>query len=160
MFLKSRVLYTVRILLKLFILNKLYWINVATEWEFLGHLVGNWRFPTKLKKSSYFDNCCPNRKKEVRSFQGSINFPSKFIPNFTVKSAVFSHLTRKYSQNKIALSEDYNTSFNQLESNLITVQVMGNPYFTQVFVLRTNANKRELGWCNYRMGSVIVCIFR
>lgn len=40
-FLKSRVLYTVRILLKVFILNKFYWINVARELEFLGHLVGN-----------------------------------------------------------------------------------------------------------------------
>lgn len=118
----------------------------ARELEFLGHLVGNGQVkPTSDKVQAILNIPVPTKKKEVRSFLGSINFYRKFIENFSEKSASLSDLTRKSSPNKIVWTDEHDRSFRQLKSDLVSAPVLWNPDFALTFTLQTDASDRGLG---------------
>ena len=114
--------------------------------EFLGHLIGNSQvLPTPEKVQAILNIPVPEKKKEVRSFLGSINFYRKFIPNFSSKSAPLSDLTKKNQPNKVKWTADHDRAFRQLKQDLVSSPVLWNPDFSAEFVLQTDASERGIG---------------
>lgn len=117
----------------------------ACQMEFLGHLVGNSQVqPTAEKIQAILNSPIPAKKKEVRSFLGSINFYRKLIPNLSTKSAPLSDLT-KNQPNHVKWTVEHDQSFRQLKQDLVSAPVLWNPDFNAEFILQTDASYRGLG---------------
>ena len=85
--------------------------------------------PTAEKIQAILNIPVPAKKKEVRSFLGSINFYRKFIPNFSTKSAPLSDLTRKNQPNHVKWTDEHDQAFKQLKQDLVSAPVLWNPDF-------------------------------
>ena len=118
--------------------------------KYLGLLLGSNELSILDDKvKAILDMSLPSNKKELRSFLGSINFYSKFIPDYATLATPLTNMLRKNCANKLDWSDEKVNSFKVLKSYLSTNPVLRLPDYSKVFYLRTDAS-------NYGIGSVLL----
>ena len=87
----------------------------------------------------------PSNKKELRSFLGSTNFYSKFIPDYSTLAAPLTNMLKKNCANKLDWSKEKVESFKNLKQCLSSDPVLQLPDYSKVFCLRTDASNCGIG---------------
>ena len=85
--------------------------------------------------------------KEVRSFLGLCTFMSRFIPNFSQKTADLRELLKK--DNKFTWEEKHSTAFENLKTELTSDSVLAYYDPTKPCILVTDA-------CNNSIGGILL----
>ena len=114
--------------------------------ECLGHVLGHDRLqphPDKVKAITEAPR--PVTKRQVKSFIGLVGYYRQFIPNFAVKAAPLTDLTRKGQPNQVKWSQEQEYAFNTLMKMISVSPILKLPDLQQVFTLRTDASDRGIG---------------
>ena len=97
------------------------------------------------KVKAILDMPLPSNKKELRSFLGSTNFYSKFIPDYSTLAAPLTNMLKKNCANKLDWSKEKVESFQNLKRYLSSDPVLQLPDYSKVFYLRTDASNCGIG---------------
>lgn len=87
----------------------------------------------------------PATKKQLRSFMGTVQFYSRFIPEYSIKAAPITDLLKKGSSNSLSWSENQIKRFNELKCCLSKQPILVLPNFEKQFFLRTDASNEGVG---------------
>ena len=101
--------------------------------DLLGHVVGGGSIQPQ------------DRKKELRSFLGTVGFHQKYIDKYAEKGKALTDLLKKGEPNQIKWDAESNESFQTLKTALTQKPILRLPNFEKQFVLQTDASDSGLG---------------
>ena len=114
------------------------------EVEYLGHIVskdGLKADPAKCKAIA--DHSPPMSVRELQMFLGTVNYYSKFVPNYAKICAPLYALLRKDTPWK--WSDEHEMAFRTLQNKLTQPPVLCLPDFTKPFQLETDSSDFAIG---------------
>ena len=112
-----------------------------SECTYLGHRIGRGGvLPENSKVKAIQGMPIPRTKKQVRSFLGMVGYYRRFIPHFATKAEPLTNLTKKGLPEVISWTEETNSSFESLKTDLTQSVMLRNPDYTQTFQLQTDAS--------------------
>ena len=113
----------------------------SKEVEYLGHIITADGVKTDPKKIEAVVNWHPPRTvRQVRSFLGTVNYYSRFIPNLAEVADPLHRITKKNAKFKWEQNQHY--SFNKLKKLLVSAPIMSYPMSKGMFILDTDASDR------------------
>lgn len=116
------------------------------ETEYLGYVIGHGVIKPQVQRIQANKNSpIPQTKSQVRSFLGMANWYRRFVPNFSVRAAVLTDLTRKNCPNPIRWTEEAEQAFQDLKNALCQGPVLCCPNFDKPFILQTDASDTGVG---------------
>ncbi|KAL8598384.1 hypothetical protein ACOMHN_032661 [Nucella lapillus] len=116
------------------------------ELAFLGHEIGNSIIkPESDKVDKLVSASRPTTKKQIRAFLGLAGYYRKFISNFAEIATPLTDATKKGKPEKVEWTEQCETAFMLLKSNLSKKPVVILPNSEQEYVLRTDASDKGIG---------------
>ena len=95
----------------------------------------------------------PTTETKVRSFLGLIRYYKHFIEGFSKIALPLTKLTQK--KTKFILSDEYESSFEELKNRLVTALVLTIPSGSGVYVIFSDASNQRLGCVLLQHGKVI-----
>ena len=114
--------------------------------QYLGFEIGNGSLKPRNDKLNGIQNFkLPRTKTELRSFLGTCQFYSKFVPNYATISVPMSNLLKKDVKEPLYWSEDAVSSFNELKLALSSPPILRLPDLTKTFVVRSDASAYSVG---------------
>ena len=118
----------------------------VSECTYLGHRIGRGGvLPENSKVKAIQGMPIPRTKKQVRSFLGMVGYYQRFIPHFATKAEPLTNLTKKGLPEVISWTEETNSSFESLKTDLTQSVMLRNPDYTQTFQLQTDASDVGVG---------------
>jgi hypothetical protein len=127
-------------------------LNVAKcEWaksetNYLGYHLGNGELRPQVDKvEAVRRSPRPRTKKEVRSFLGLVGWYRRFIPNFSTTAVPLTNLLCKSVKNPITWTEECESAFNILKTQMCSWPVLKSPDFTKEFVVQVDASAVGIG---------------
>ena len=118
----------------------------VSECTYLGHRIGRGGvLPENSKVKAIQGMPIPRTKKQVRSFLGMVGYYRRFIPHFATKAEPLTNLTKKGLPEVISWTEETNSSFESLKTDLTQSVMLRNPDYTQTFQLQTDASDVGVG---------------
>ena len=116
------------------------------ETEYLGYVIGGGVIKPQVQKLEAIQKCpLPQTKTQVRSFLGMAGWYRRFVPNFSVRAAALTDLTRKSCPVQVQWSEEARMAFQDIQTALCNEPVLYCPNFDQQFVLQTDASNTGVG---------------
>lgn len=114
---------------------------------YLGHLVGNGRLCIPEERVKVVkDWPRPEKKKQLKTFLGTIGYYRKFVPNFAEYSAVLSPLTTREALDVVVWTKEGNHAFNMLRECLCKCVCLIVPQREEVgYILHTDASGVAVG---------------
>ncbi|KAG5852333.1 hypothetical protein ANANG_G00061280 [Anguilla anguilla] len=117
-----------------------------TETEYLGYVIGNGVIKPQVQKIQAIQGCpLPQTKTLVRSFLGMAGWYRRFVPDFSMRVAVLTDLTRKNCPTQIRWTEEAEGAFQDIKDALCKGPVLHCPDFDKPFVLQTDASETGVG---------------
>ena len=114
--------------------------------EFLGHVLNKDSItPSADTIQKVLDAPRPITKKQIRSFNGLVNFYRSFIPNCSTLMAPLAALTGKKCHNIVEWTESHEKSFNKLKEILSKSPILKLVDLNKSFVLQTDASNVGIG---------------
>ena len=115
-----------------------------TQLQYLGHVINSQGISTDPKKVEAVRNWAPpSSVKEIEQFLGTVNYYSKFIKDFSNRSAPLNRLKRKGTT--WDFNEECTQAFEDLKAALCTAPVLRHPDMSREFILTTDASGWGLG---------------
>jgi hypothetical protein len=117
-----------------------------TTVKFLGYIVGQGEIspdPAKVDALRNFPK--PERKKQLRSYLGFLNFYRRFVPNLAQQTAVLTEMLRKTCPDKLAWTNESNNCFKESLSLVSRDVILKIPKPDEPFVVQTDACMHGLG---------------
>ena len=114
--------------------------------DYLGHRVGSGKVAVpeqRVKALARYK--FPVRKKNLRSFLGSVSYYRRFIHHFPVQSSCLTRTTSNKAPDTVQWTPEMLDAFNVLHKCLCNVCVLTVPSFLDVFKLHTDASGQGLG---------------
>ena len=109
--------------------------------KYLGFMLGyNELTPMGDKIDAILNMSLPSTKKQLRSYLGSANFYSKFIPILSNLTAPLTEMLKKNTPNKLEWDEDKLKKFSLIKDSLSKKPVLQLPDYNKTFYLRTDAS--------------------
>lgn len=116
------------------------------ETEYLGYVIGGGVIRPQIQKIQAIQDCSlPQTKTQVRAFLGMAGWYRRFMPNFAVRAATLTDLTRKNCLVQIQWSEEAKNAFQEIKNALCHDPVLSCPNFEELFVLQTDASNTGIG---------------
>lgn len=116
------------------------------ETEYLGYVIGQGVIKPQVKRVQAIQKCpLPQTKSQIRSFLGMANWYRRFVPNFSVRAAVLTDLTRKNCPNQIRWTGETEKAFQDIKNALCQGPVLCCPDFDRPFILQTDASDVGVG---------------
>ena len=114
--------------------------------EYLGFELGNGKLKPRNDRLRGIQNFpLPQTKTQLRSFLGTCQFYSKFVPNFSVIATPLTNMLKKGIKEPLLWSKDAEIKFSKLKEALDSPPVLQLPDITKPFVVRTDASSCGLG---------------
>ena len=116
------------------------------ETEYLGYVIGGGLIKPQVQKLAAIQNCpLPQNKTQVRSFLGMAGWYRRFVPNFSLRAAALTDMTRKNCPVQVQWSGEAKEAFYDIKNVLCNEPVLYCPDFEKKFVLQTDASDLGLG---------------
>lgn len=116
------------------------------ETEYLGYVIGGGVIRPQIQKMQAIQDCSlPQTKTQVRAFLGMAGWYRRFVPNFAVRAAPLTDLTRKTCPVQIQWTEEAKHAFQDIKNALCNDPVLSCPNFEELFVLQTDASNTGIG---------------
>ena len=117
----------------------------CTQVNCVGHIVGEGQLTTQMDKVKRVMNAeVPRNETQVRSLLGIVGYYRKFVNTFASLTAPLSDLTKNGKPDTVQWSDDLQTRFEEIKSQLCNAPVLKLPDFDKDFVLRTDASDTAL----------------
>ena len=118
----------------------------VAECAYLGHQIGRGGVkPAEGKIEAVQGMRAPRTKKEVRSFNGLVNYYRRFIPHYATIAEPLTNLTKKNMPDKVEWTLKLEESFQQCKKELTNAVMLRNPDYSQTFQLQTDASDVGVG---------------
>lgn len=116
------------------------------ETEYLGYVIGRGVIKPQVQRIQAIESCpIPQTRTKIRSFLGMANWYRRFVPNFSVRAAVLTDLTRKNCPNQILWAVEAEQAFQDIKNALCQGPVLRCPNFKKPFIFRTDASGKGVG---------------
>ena len=113
---------------------------------YLGHVVGCGVIQPQRDKIEAIRTCPqPQTKKDIRSFLGLAGWYRCFVPNFAIRAAPLTDLTRKSGSVNVQWEDQHQKAFMDLKETLCSGPVLQSPDFEKPWTVQTDASGVGLG---------------
>src|SRR5260221_3283612 len=114
--------------------------------EFLGHTrTAKGFLHIKAKVDAILEIGRPQTKTQLQSFLGTVNFYSKFIPNYSSLAVPLTNLTKKREPEKLRWHAEHEQAFVALKTSLTQEPILVWPKFDEDFHLETDVSGLGIG---------------
>ena len=114
--------------------------------EVIGHRVSEGIKVLQKDNAKKIENATrPKTKKEVRAFIGLTGYYREFLPNYAVKAAPLTDLTKKGQPKKVPWKQPREKAYATLRRELMSEPILHLPDSMKLFVLRTDASDIGIG---------------
>ena len=114
--------------------------------KFLGHIVGHNAISLQeVMIEAAIEFCQPMTKTDVRTLLGLVGYYCQFINIFSLLAVLLSNLTKKDQPDRVAWTDECETSFQALKDSLCSNAILQPPCYDHPFWLQTDASDRGIG---------------